>query len=132
MTLPGRTALAVFFLTCASLAGCASTSAPGQVRLEGVLVHRVPPPGVQSVEAYLGERFVLEVSGGETVLLPTDTVPVAALQALVGRRVRVEGTRAAGRPPQVGVAAPLGPDGQPMVQGAGVQVGHLEAVTTEP
>ena len=58
MTLPGRTALAVFFLTCASLAGCASTSAPGQVRLEGVLVHRVPPPGVQSVEAYLGERKI--------------------------------------------------------------------------
>jgi hypothetical protein len=131
MTLSSR-AVMVFFLCYAGLAGCASAPGPGQVRLEGVLVHRVPPPGVQSVEAYLGERFVLEVSGGETVLLPTDTVPVAALQALVGRRVRVEGTRAAGRPPQVGVAAPLGPDGQPMAQGAGVQVGRLEAVATEP
>jgi hypothetical protein len=84
------------------------------------------------VDAYLGERFVLEDAGAETVLLPSDTVSAAALLAVVGRRVRVEGTRIAGRRPQAGLAAPLGPDGQAMAQGAGVQVGRLEVVATEP
>ncbi len=122
------------WLVAGALLGCGGSArleppAPAAAEagepLRGRLVHEPIEPGAQSVEAYLGIEFFLEVDGGRIDLRPTEAVPAEALAALAGRRVELTGATRPGVAPPPELAAPLGPDGLPLLQGGGFAVASV-------
>jgi len=106
-----------------------ATAGPhGGETLVGTLTYTPVAPRM-SVEAYLGEEFFLTVPGDETprVLRASESVTEAQLQALAGQRVSVTVSWTDGTLPPADSAYPMGPDGQPLRQGAGWRVLTLSA-----
>ncbi len=99
-------------------------------RLHGLLTHKEIEP-TMSVEAYLGNEFILEQDGGATtVLRPSASVTRETLLALAGKRVEVGGGMVEGKAPSPEEAAPM-ENGKPMLRGAGFEVRSINVLPAE-
>jgi hypothetical protein len=100
--------------------------------LVGTLVKKPWSKTLESWHAGGTEYFVVETEGGDTTIVrPSERVTTEALQAMVGKKVRVRGETVPYRPYQPASPmeqVPMGPDGKPAQRGGGIRVESIEAV----
>lgn len=103
-----------------------------QSAVVGTLVKKPWSKTLESWNAGGMEYFVVETEGGETTIVrPSEQVTVDALQAMVGRKVRVRGEPVPYRPYQPANPMeqyPTGPDGKPTQRGGGIRAESIEAI----
>jgi hypothetical protein len=110
--------------------------APREPEDEGTLVGTlVKKPWSKTLESWHAggtEYFVVETEGGDSIIVrPSERVTTEALQAMVGKKVRVRGERVPYRPYQPASPMeqyPMGPDGKPAQRGGGIRVESIEAI----
>lgn len=106
-----------------------SAGAPGSgLRPDGVVttlrgtLRYTPVPATMSVEAYLGEELVLVEGDRRWVLSESEKVSRQTLVGLDGKAVTLTALRVPPTAPSPMEAAPLGPDGAPMMRAERWQV----------
>ena len=100
--------------------------------LVGTLIKKPWSKTLESWHAGGTEYFVVETEGGDaTIVRPSERVTAEALQAMVGKKVRVRGESVPYRtyqPASPMEQYPMGPDGKPAQRGGGIRVESIEAI----
>jgi len=101
----------------------ATAAEPQSKTLRGTIEYRKVESGRMSVDAYLGDEILLVDEAGQTSgLLASEAVDRAALEALNGKKVEIQGTWSEGEERAPQGAYPTNPDGSPMRGRAGYRV----------